>query len=108
MDGANSAARNTHLENLYRMVAYCENKTDCRRGYLLDYFGEIFNRETCLQNKSTACDNCLCQVNIEKYNLEMALIFTRDLISASNVHSRCIVIISCQFSPQFIEFFKYL
>lgn len=32
----------THMENLYKMVAFCENKTDCRRALQLNYFGERF------------------------------------------------------------------
>ena len=31
---------------------------DCRRSLQLDYFGEHFTREQCLQFKSSACDNC--------------------------------------------------
>jgi len=50
-----------HIENLNRIVGYCENVTDCRRALQLDYFGEHFTSEQCLQNKTTACDNCLRQ-----------------------------------------------
>ncbi|XP_039491689.1 Bloom syndrome protein homolog [Drosophila santomea] len=48
-----------HVDNLYRIVGYCENLTDCRRAQQLDYFGEHFTSEQCLENKGTACDNCL-------------------------------------------------
>ncbi|EDV49474.1 uncharacterized protein Dere_GG17198 [Drosophila erecta] len=48
-----------HVDNLYRIVGYCENLTDCRRAQQLDYFGEHFTSEQCLANKETACDNCL-------------------------------------------------
>ena len=48
VDRENFAVRQTHVDNLWRMVAYCENKTDCcRRGLQLSYFGEPFNRQTC-------------------------------------------------------------
>ncbi len=46
-----------HLDNLYRMVQYCENDTDCRRAQLLQYFAETFDSSLC-QNSSTPCDNC--------------------------------------------------
>ncbi|XP_017062194.1 Bloom syndrome protein homolog [Drosophila ficusphila] len=48
-----------HVDNLYRIVGYCENLTDCRRAQQLDYFGEHFTSEQCLQNRQTACDNCI-------------------------------------------------
>lgn len=50
-----------HIDNLYRIVGYCENVTDCRRAQQLDYFGEHFTSEQCLENRKTACDNCLKQ-----------------------------------------------
>lgn len=31
---------------------------DCRRSIQLEYFGERFTSEQCLQNKESACDNC--------------------------------------------------
>ncbi|XP_065093126.1 recQ-like DNA helicase Blm isoform X2 [Ochlerotatus camptorhynchus] len=54
-------AKQVHLHNLFRMVNYCENVTDCRRALQLDYFAEHFTREQCLENRATACDNCLMQ-----------------------------------------------
>ncbi|XP_034485836.1 Bloom syndrome protein homolog [Drosophila innubila] len=48
-----------HIDNLHRIVGYCENITDCRRAQQLDYFGEHFTSEQCLENRQTACDNCL-------------------------------------------------
>ncbi|XP_071549733.1 recQ-like DNA helicase Blm [Panulirus ornatus] len=60
MDRENWQARKTHYDNLWRMVAYCENKVDCRRTQLLNYFGEIFSRESCKKDRSTVCDNCKC------------------------------------------------
>lgn len=47
-----------NMENLLKMVSFCENNTDCRRAIQLNYFGEIFNRQKCIANKSTTCDNC--------------------------------------------------
>ena len=48
-----------HLDNLYRMSQYCDNVTDCRRAQILEYFGEIFDRNKCIQSKmNTLCDNC--------------------------------------------------
>ncbi|XP_012280002.1 Bloom syndrome protein homolog [Orussus abietinus] len=57
-DSSSVEVTKTHMDNLFRMVAFCENKTDCRRVQQLNYFGEIFHQEQCIANKSTSCDNC--------------------------------------------------
>lgn len=58
---ANAAARETHIANLWHMVNFCENRTDCRRAQVLHYFGENFDREFCKRNRRFACDNCLAE-----------------------------------------------
>ncbi|XP_045112964.1 Bloom syndrome protein homolog isoform X2 [Portunus trituberculatus] len=58
MDQENWQAKQNHFDNLWRMVAFCENRTDCRRSQILNYFGEIFDRENCRRNIQLACDNC--------------------------------------------------
>lgn len=45
---------NVHMENLRRMVEFCENQIECRRTLLLEYFGEHFDRRHC----HNTCDNC--------------------------------------------------
>ncbi|XP_017784253.1 PREDICTED: Bloom syndrome protein homolog [Nicrophorus vespilloides] len=47
-----------HFENLQQMEQYCDNKIDCRRYLQLMHLGEKFDRNICLKNKATACDNC--------------------------------------------------
>ena len=54
-----------HLDNLYRMVQYCENETDCRRAQLLQYFAETFDPSLC-RNGTTPCDNCQSQTPYRK------------------------------------------
>ena len=39
---------------LRNVIQFCENKSDCRRVQVLNYFNESFNREDC----KSACDNC--------------------------------------------------
>ncbi|KAH8318717.1 hypothetical protein KR074_002654 [Drosophila pseudoananassae] len=63
-----------HIDNLNRMVGYCENLMDCRRAQQLDYFGEHFTSEQCLENRQTACDNC---INKKAYRSVDALEFAR-------------------------------
>ena len=49
----------THVDNLYRMAAYCDNRLDCRRTQILEYFGQKFDRKKCIGSKmKTECDNC--------------------------------------------------
>uniref|UniRef100_A0A182XWD0 RecQ-like DNA helicase BLM n=1 Tax=Anopheles stephensi TaxID=30069 RepID=A0A182XWD0_ANOST len=61
-------AKQIHMNNLFRMVNYCENVTDCRRTQQLEYFAEYFTSEQCLANRATACDNCLMQGNYKTLN----------------------------------------
>jgi bloom syndrome protein len=64
LDNPNPQVISTHMDNLFKMVAFCENTTDCRRALQLNYFGEIFDRQQCISNKTTACDNCRSKVCI--------------------------------------------
>ncbi|XP_011704648.1 PREDICTED: Bloom syndrome protein homolog isoform X1 [Wasmannia auropunctata] len=64
LDNPNPQVISTHMDNLFKMVAFCENTTDCRRSLQLNYFGEIFDRQQCISNKVTACDNCRCKGEI--------------------------------------------
>ncbi|NWY04946.1 BLM protein, partial [Nothoprocta ornata] len=55
----NAHTRETHFNNLYSMVHYCENVVDCRRIQLLAYFGETnFNPNFCKDHPEVTCDNC--------------------------------------------------
>ncbi|CAG2221408.1 BLM [Mytilus edulis] len=57
---ANWDSKKVHIDNLFRMVQYCENVADCRRAQLLHYFGEHdFDRETCDSFRGSICDNCV-------------------------------------------------
>ena len=70
MDRENHAARQTHIDNLWRMVAFCENKTDCRRALQLAYFGEHFDKQICKSMARTTCDNCSSSVSTLLKNRE--------------------------------------
>ncbi|NWI40974.1 BLM protein, partial [Picathartes gymnocephalus] len=55
----NSHTRQTHFNNLYSMVHYCENVVECRRVQLLAYFGETnFSPTFCKDHPEVICDNC--------------------------------------------------
>ena len=50
-----------NIDNLFRMVQYCENESDCRRLQLLEYFAEAFDDGQC-KSSSTPCDNCQSRI----------------------------------------------
>lgn len=59
----------TNMENILRMVGYCENDVDCRRLLQLIHFGEKFDPANCRRT----CDNCSKLLNfIEKDVTEIA------------------------------------
>ncbi|MES1905427.1 MAG: hypothetical protein MHPSP_002328 [Paramarteilia canceri] len=62
---ASKEVKQLHKDNLYRVVQFCENKSECRRSLILQYFGENFNSSDCKRNKHSACDNCLSKITHE-------------------------------------------
>ena len=46
---------------LRNVIQFCENKSDCRRVQVLNYFNESFNREDC----KASCDNCTSNSTFE-------------------------------------------
>lgn len=61
-------SKRVHIDNLFRMVQYCENVADCRRSQLLNYFGERdFNREECGNFRGAICDNCVSKVCVHLF-----------------------------------------
>ena len=57
-DGEGSSEqKHRQREMLRNVVQFCENKTDCRRVQVLEYFNEQFRAANC----SGACDNCNSQ-----------------------------------------------
>ncbi|KAL0125423.1 hypothetical protein PUN28_004506 [Cardiocondyla obscurior] len=79
LDNSNAQVIGTHMDNLFKMVAFCENTTDCRRSLQLNYFGEIFDRQQCISNKITACDNCRSKGEIQMLDVTQDV---KDVIKA--------------------------
>lgn len=63
------AAKEVHLNNLNRIVNFCENIHECRRVLQLEYFGEHFTSEECLQNRESSCDNCLRRKDVKMLDI---------------------------------------
>ena len=58
-------SKRVHIDNLFRMIQYCENVADCRRAQLLHYFGEHkFDRAKCSEFRGAICDNCVSKASI--------------------------------------------
>ena len=57
-EGGTHEARRVHMDNLFKMVSYCDNQTDCRRTIILQHFGERFERSQCSLVENCECDNC--------------------------------------------------
>ncbi|RZF42700.1 hypothetical protein LSTR_LSTR001495 [Laodelphax striatellus] len=62
----NRSSIEIHLQNLWTIVRFCEDKKHCRRFLQLKYFDEHYDRQQCIANVATTCDNCL-----EKDNFRM-------------------------------------
>jgi len=71
MGEGDARAKKTHYDNLWQMVRYCENISDCRRMQQLQYFGEVFDSSKCGEMRNTKCDNCqlMEQSSIEKIDI---------------------------------------
>lgn len=54
-------SREHHLDKLQQIIQYCENKTECRRQLVLQFFNESFDRKFC--NKM--CDNCINYATVD-------------------------------------------
>lgn len=62
IEGENSTqgVRAMHLANVLQIVAYCENVSICRRKFLVEHFGEVYDAEACRTGISP-CDVCVQQ-----------------------------------------------
>ena len=69
-------AKRAHINNLHKIVAYCENVIDCRRSIQLNYFAENFTREQCLMLRNSACDNCLNSDGDKKFRRRLFFVGT--------------------------------
>ena len=55
----NVDSKQVDMDNLFRVVQFCENVTECRRVQLLHYFGETdFDPSQCRSRPDSMCDTC--------------------------------------------------
>lgn len=82
-------SKRVHIDNLFRMIQYCENVADCRRAQLLTYFGELgFDRAKCGQMRQAICDNCVSKDSFKlrdvTEDVKIIIKCVRDLTSGRN------------------------
>jgi bloom syndrome protein len=65
------------LDMLNRVVAFCENRSECRRSSILRYFGETFGKADCNRN----CDNCQSNLTFENRDVSEYAVAALQLIS---------------------------
>lgn len=66
------------------MSQYCDNRTDCRRAQILEYFGEIFDRNKCINSSmNTACDTC---IQFSQSGFDVQDIYPKALAICKGVH----------------------
>ena len=80
-------SKKTHYDNLWQMVRYAENISDCRRMQQLQYFGEVFDTSKCGEMRNTRCDNCTMreEASIERVDItETAKILAKAVFRLSS------------------------
>lgn len=59
-------SKQVDMDNLFRVVQYCENVSECRRVQLLHYFGEMsFEPSQCRARPESMCDTCATSATFE-------------------------------------------
>jgi bloom syndrome protein len=76
-DGSNEQ-KERQRAMLNRVVAFCDNQSDCRRVEILRYFGESFSKPDC--NKE--CDNCRSRAVFEQQDFSEYAIATIEIVQA--------------------------
>lgn len=68
-----------HLQELQRVVTYCQNVSDCRRVQILQYFSEEFDPTQCGYPAHILCDNCAKPTEVEVVDMTSIAISTVQL-----------------------------
>ncbi|EJD76373.1 CBR-HIM-6 protein [Loa loa] len=91
IEGENNTqgVRTMHLSSVLEIVAYCENVSICRRKWLVEHFGEVYDAEACRKSNSP-CDICVQQIkNANAYKVydvtEEAKLVAQSMLHMHNV-----------------------
>jgi len=74
---------------LRNVIQFCENKSDCRRVQVLNYFSESFKKEDC----GESCDNCTSDAIFEERDLSQYAQKAIELVS--KVHESNFTVLQC-------------
>ncbi|KAI5191344.1 bloom syndrome protein [Nematocida sp. AWRm77] len=85
-------AKNRQKDLLRRVISFCENKAECRRALILQYFGEDFGGE-CNQG----CDNCKNRKDIKQIDCLKEALIIKDLVSRVSQITESILVKKCKF-----------
>ena len=78
-DGEGSYDQKQRQHQMLRnVVQFCENRSDCRRVQVLNYFNESFKREDC----QASCDNCNSTSTFETQDLSQYAIEALNLVGS--------------------------
>lgn len=78
-DGEGSWEQKERQRKMLRnVVQFCENRADCRRAQVLNYFNEAFRKENC----EGSCDNCSSTSTFETQDLSEYAVAAIELVEA--------------------------
>ena len=88
MGEGDPACKKIHYENLWQMVRYCENLSDCRRVLQLQYFGEVFDHTRCGEVTNMRCDNCTRNMHSTMEKVDITEIAKMLVIAVQRISQR--------------------
>ena len=87
-EGSREQKQRQH-DMLRNVIQFCENKSDCRRVQVLNYFSESFKREDC----DGTCDNCTSDATFEERDLSRYAQKAIELVR--KVHESNVTVLQC-------------
>ncbi|KAF2444425.1 hypothetical protein P171DRAFT_414443 [Karstenula rhodostoma CBS 690.94] len=87
-EGSREQKQRQH-DMLRNVIQFCENKSDCRRVQVLNYFSESFKKEDC----GESCDNCTSGATFEEKDLSQYAQKAIELVR--KVHESKVTVLQC-------------
>lgn len=87
-EGSREQKQRQH-DMLRNVIQFCENKSDCRRVQVLNYFSESFKKEDC----GESCDNCTSDATFEEKDLSQYAQKAIELVR--KVHESKVTVLQC-------------
>ena len=87
----NARQKQNLKQSLQKVVAYCENKSDCRRKQVLAYFGENFEAVDCKER----CDNCQSGSNFHALDVTQLAAFAVKIVQNLAAYGQQVTLLYC-------------